>query len=426
MPLDLAYIADDFTGATDALEVLTRAGIEAELFFAPPTSEQLTARPKLRAIGLATRCRSLPPDELRAELRPLLTALTPLQPRHIHYKICSTGDSSPTLGSVGAVIDEAFATLKPTTAVPLLVAAPNLGRWCVFGNLFARYGIGTSGEIHRLDRHPAMRAHPATPMTESDLRRHFAQQTLHAIGLLDILQLAKPPGKVRAKWDQLAAKSSIILCDALNENDLKTLGRLLESLAAENAPLFSVGSSGIESALITQFGSGGTELPAIAPATGPVLVVSGSCSPVTAEQIRHAEREKNFNVISFIPNNVESHASVITEMARRLRLSQNVIVTSATESANSPFSAAALGAFYGELVKQCVEQSEVRRVCFAGGDTSSYAAQRLGLESLRVKATVTPGAPLCVASAPGRPIDGVELVFKGGQVGPPEFFELLR
>ncbi len=147
MPLDLAYIADDFTGATDALEVLMRAGVNAELFFAPPTSKQLVARPGLQAIGLATRCRSLPPDELRAELRPLLAALASLQPRHIHYKICSTGDSSPMLGSVGAVIEEVFATLQPTTAVPLLVAAPNLGRWCVFGNLFARMGSAAAARF---------------------------------------------------------------------------------------------------------------------------------------------------------------------------------------------------------------------------------------------------------------------------------------
>jgi uncharacterized protein YgbK (DUF1537 family) len=37
-------------------------------------------------------------------------------------------------------------------------------------------------------------------------------------------------------------------------------------------------------------------------------------------------------------------------------------------------------------------------------------------------AQLTPGAPLCLARAPGSPADGVEIVFKGGQVGAPEFF----
>ncbi len=423
--LDLAYIADDFTGATDALEVLTRAGVEAELFLAPPTSEQLAARPGLRAIGLATRCRSLSPDEMQTEVRPLLTALAPLRPRYIHYKICSTADSSPTLGSVGAVIEEALAMLQPSTAVPLLVAAPNLGRWCVFGNLFARYGIGSSGEIYRLDRHPAMRVHPATPMTESDLRRHFARQSSRSIGLLDILQLAKSPEKVRATWDQVAGEASIILCDALSQNDLATLGRLFESLAAEQAPLFLVGSSGVESALSMQWSLEGRELPKITPATGPVLVVSGSCSPVTVEQIRHAERLGNFQVMSFSPSDSDSKVNVLTETTRRLRLSESVIVNSAASS-SAPICAESLSAFYGDLVKQCVKQIGIRRVCFAGGDTSSHAAQLLHLESLRVRATVTPGAPLCVATAPGTALDGVELIFKGGQVGPPDFFELLR
>ncbi len=263
-------------------------------------------------------------------------------------------------------------------------------------------------------------------MTESDLRRHFAQQTSRSIGLLDILQLAKASSEVRAKWDQLAGEASIILCDALTQNDLTTLGHLFDSLAAQSAPLFSVGSSGIESALATQWRTTPTEIPAITPATGPVLVVSGSCSPVTAEQIRHAVRGNNFDVIPFAPTNLESHESIITESTRRLRLSENVIVTSSAKPASAPVSAAALGAFFGALVKQCVEQTSVRRICFAGGDTSSHAAQCLNLQSLRVMATVTPGAPLCVATAPGSALDGVELVFKGGQVGPPVFFDLLR
>ena len=34
------------------------------------------------------------------------------------------------------------------------------------------------------------------------------------------------------------------------------------------------------------------------------------------------------------------------------------------------------------------------------------------------------GAPLCLARAPGSPADGLELNFKGGQVGAPDYFAL--
>jgi uncharacterized protein YgbK (DUF1537 family) len=41
----LAFYGDDFTGSTDALEFIGRAGAKAMLFIEPPTVEQLAANP---------------------------------------------------------------------------------------------------------------------------------------------------------------------------------------------------------------------------------------------------------------------------------------------------------------------------------------------------------------------------------------------
>src|SRR6185295_9525034 len=111
---------------------------------------------------------------MEAILRPALNALQNLGAPHVHYKVCSTFDSSPKIGSIGRVIDVAVEIFKGPF-VPLLVAAPALGRYCVFGNLFAQ--LGQEGEAFRLDRHPSMGRHPVTPADESDLRLHLARQT---------------------------------------------------------------------------------------------------------------------------------------------------------------------------------------------------------------------------------------------------------
>jgi len=42
-----------------------------------------------------------------------------------------------------------------------------------------------------------------------------------------------------------------------------------------------------------------------------------------------------------------------------------------------------------------------------------------------MSAPLTPGAPVCRAHAPGSPADGREFVFKGGQVGAENYFEML-
>ena len=85
-----------------------------------------------------------------------------------------------------------------------------------------------------------------------------------------------------------------------------------------------------------------------------------------------------------------------------------------------------LGTSLGQVLRLALEQRNVRRVCIAGGDTSSYAARAMGIEALEMIAPLTPGAPLCRAFAPGSPADGCEVVFKGGQVGPENYFKIVK
>src|SRR5579862_9158812 len=125
-PLLLAFYGDDFTGSTDALEFLARAGIRAVLFIEPPTPTQLAHYPGIQAVGVAGLTRSLPTAALEAELRPAFAALRALGAEHVHYKICSTFDSSPAIGSIGRVMEVA-AKLFPAPFIPLLAAAPALG-----------------------------------------------------------------------------------------------------------------------------------------------------------------------------------------------------------------------------------------------------------------------------------------------------------
>src|ERR1700679_1002842 len=101
----LAFCGDDFAGSTDALEVLTRAGARSVLFIAPPSPERLAEYPGLQAMGIAGRSRSLSPAAMEAELRPALVALQQSGARHVHYKVCSTFDSSPAVGSIGRALE---------------------------------------------------------------------------------------------------------------------------------------------------------------------------------------------------------------------------------------------------------------------------------------------------------------------------------
>jgi 3-oxoisoapionate kinase len=431
----LTFYGDDFTGSTDALEQLTLAGVRAALFIKPPTKKQLARFKNLQAVGVAGMTRSLSLKKMKKELRPAFLKLKKLGARHVHYKVCSTFDSSPQIGSIGRVIDMAV-KIFPAPFVPLLVAAPALGRFTIFGNHFARFGIGSTGEIHRLDRHPSISRHPVTPMTEADLRLHLAKQTKKKITLFDILKISLPEKELRVALKKLFSKKpEVVLFDTLDENHLKRIGGLLDEFANAKRPLFSVGSSGIEMALTKSWNTKQLIQKAVSPVKQ-ILVGSGSCSPVTSGQIawalKHGFAEVPLDTAALA--NTKTAAIEIqraTMVAAKLLKNNRSVVIHSTKTSSDKHIAAKLknqtakilGTALGKVLRGALAQSKVQRLCIAGGDTSSFAACALGIEALEMIASLTPGAPLCRAFAPNSPADKLEVVFKGGQVGAENYFE---
>jgi uncharacterized protein YgbK (DUF1537 family) len=281
----LSFYGDDYTGSAAVMEVMTFAGLPTVLFLDVPTQAQRARFAGYRAIGIAGVARSKPPAWMEENLPRFYRALAETGAPLAHYKVCSTFDSAPHVGSIGKAIDLGAEILGGAWA-PLLVAAPELGRWQVFGQLFAV----ANGVPYRIDRHPSMARHPVTPMDEADVRLHLGRQTRRAIGLVDVLALQRGAA-ADALAGARAAGAAIVAVDGLDEQTLAAAGRLIwENRAA--AP-FVVGSQGIQYALIAYWRAVGLLARDVAvpraKARDRIAVVSGSCSPVTAAQIAHAE-----------------------------------------------------------------------------------------------------------------------------------------
>jgi uncharacterized protein YgbK (DUF1537 family) len=430
----LAFYGDDFTGSTDALEFMTRAGAKTALFIEPPTAEQLKKYPGLNAFGVAGKTRAMPPAEMEQTLLLAFEKLKQTGARHVHYKVCSTFDSSPTTGSIGKALDTGVTVFK-NKCVPLLVAAPVLGRYCMFGNLFARMGIGSNGKIYRLDRHPSMSKHPVTPADESDLRLHLGKQTAKKTGLIDILHVSGGKDMLRNEWAQVVEQGfDVALFDALYQEQLLAIGELIDE-QANTGTLFSVGSSGIEMAL-GQFWNSTNLLQPVAEwkhpgKAEPLLVIAGSCSPVAAGQIIYAKSKGFEELLLDAPavcnNDVHPVQAVIDKAIDLLNKGKHVIIHTGGagqhQAVNLP--ADKLGGALGAIARESASRSALKRIVIAGGDTSSYAARAMGIEAVEMIAPLVPGAPLCKATAPGSPVNGLEVNFKGGQVGGENYFEVL-
>ena len=448
----LAFYGDDFTGSTDALEFLTRAGIRTVLFLETPSPDRIARFSHLDAIGVAGMTRAMSPAEMTPVLKTAFDAMKALHPRHVHYKVCSTFDSSPDMGNIGTAIEVGQHVFE-NSFTPILVAAPHLGRYSAFANLYARMGIGSEGTIHRLDRHPSMSRHPITPADESDLRLHLSRQLDCQMGLIDLIDLNDTSEQLENKLNELIARGDrVIFLDALYDHHMRTIGELLDLKAQDNT-LFTVGSSGIEKALGDYWLESGavTATPQWEAPTeeAAILVLSGSCSPVTAGQIAWATAH-GFEDIPVEVTALQDPAAFIsaysTRITEHLKSGRSVILHTCMgpddprmgqtreylnglgfgETEARSETALRFGAILGQTARQVLTDHSLKRLVIAGGDTSGHVARALGIEAVEMIAPVYTGAPLCRAFSSNPPVDGMEVNLKGGQVGDETYFEVMR
>jgi uncharacterized protein YgbK (DUF1537 family) len=440
----IAWYGDDFTGSAATMEALTFAGLPAVLFFDIPRPEQLARFLGMRGIGIAGIARSKPPAWMREHLPPVFAALRASGAPLIHYKICSTFDSSPITGSIGAAIDIGLSTFG-NDWVPLVTAAPAIHRYQAFGNLFA----SVAGTGFRLDRHPTMSRHPVTPMREADLGRHLAAQTDQRSGVVDFV--AMKGGQADAVLAQRRRDGARILSlDIVDQETLAEVGRLIWT---HREPVqFVVGSQGLDYALIAHWQSRGlipvVEMPPTAGIAPHVVAVSGSCSPVTAEQIAWAEAH-GFESIRLDPALAVDERQWAAEQERGIARGLAVLsegrdpVIYTARGPNDPSVPALreavavagvsahdvndrIGDGLGRVLDRIMRTAGIDRGIIAGGDTSSHAALALGVYALTALAATVPGAALCRAHSEDPAHRDLELALKGGQMGTPDYFGRIK
>ncbi|MBT2757803.1 four-carbon acid sugar kinase family protein [Mesobacillus foraminis] len=448
----LGFYGDDFTGSTDAMEALTRNGVKTILFLQPPTESMLTDErfAAFKAIGLAGVSRALSPEKMENELTHAFDILKKANVEISHYKICSTFDSSPELGSIGRAIEVGQKVFGNKRFIPLLVGVPALHRYTIFSNHFAT----TENETYRLDRHPVMSKHPMTPMDESDLTIHLGKQTSMAIKAMNILDLDGPQEKINKI---LATKlngghSPIILFDVLDEAMLTNIGVILSEEISDE-PFFTVGSSGIEYSLAAAWKESGRleegdpQWPRLEE-SGPLMVISGSCSPVTEKQIQYALNNGfvGLKASSEGLTNSETRDEVchhlILKATDHLSKGENVVIYTAMGPSDPSITSTkkqledqgqkatdtsmSLGEQLGKICKEIMKEISLKRVLIAGGDTSGYVLKELEIFAMEMVKPITPGAPLCRAHSRSPLFNGMQINLKGGQMGGEDFFLNVR
>jgi len=423
--ISLGCIADDYTGASDLANTLTRCGLRTVQTIGVPAGD--LELPELDAVVVSLKSRSIEAGLAVSRSRAAEKWLRGHGAGHVLFKICSTFDSTDA-GNIGPVMD-ALRADSGDTIVLVTPAFPATGRTVYQGNLFV-------GSVP-LNESP-LKDHPLNPMHDSNLVRVLARQSQTHVGLVGLADIARGPDAVRARLADLSGKGfGAAIADAVFDRDLETIG----AVALEHR--LSVGASGIGLGLARALLASGkvessaTKPPSNAIVGGPAACLAGSCSQATLRQIDSAEQV--MPVLHLDPEQIMAGKG---EARRALawakgRLGDGPVLIA---SSSTPDQVAALQSRHGrDEVGHAIEQamadvaeglvaSGVRRLVIAGGETSGAVVDRLGIPGFLVGAEIAAGVP--VLRAVGAANGAMLLALKSGNFGGTEFFsdalELMR
>ena len=385
----LGCIADDFTGASDLANTLTRNGMATIQFVGTPTSN---APADCEAGVVALKIRSSASADAVAQSLDALSWLRRQGCAQYLYKYCSTFNSTPD-GNIGPVCEALVEALDVPAAV-VCPAFPTTGRTLFMGHLFVN---------DRLLSKSGMEKHPLNPMTNSDIRRWLRRQTRSEVGLTPYRVVRDGSAAIRAALEaEAAAGRRLVVVDAVVDDDLREIGK------AVAAHRFITGGSGIAIGLPDNFrnaGLLGQSAGGFGTVAGPGVVLSGSCSTASLAQVAaYIADHPGYKIDA---DAVVGGRVTVRDAFRFVmdHLDAAPIVYSTARVFDGGVGASALrqrtdrnrhSDILGDLAQQ-LTAAGVCRIVVGGGETSGAVVTALGLKSFRIGSEIDPGVPLLEA-----------------------------
>ncbi|UUD63708.1 four-carbon acid sugar kinase family protein [Pseudomonas seleniipraecipitans] len=414
MPL-IGCIADDFTGATDLASMLVRGGARTIQTIGIPARPLELA--DADALVVALKSRNLAPAEAVRQSLAALEWLREQGCQQFYFKYCSTFDSTAE-GNIGPVSD----ALLQALGSDFTVACPSFpeNRRSVFnGYLFANdVLLNESG----------MQDHPLTPMHDANLLRVLQPQTSHPVGLIDYRTLRAGVDATRQRIAALRDEGvGIAICDATDNHDLTVLGA-----ACAELPLVTAGS-GLALGMAQDWQARGLlqasgEASRLEPGWGRQAILSGSCSRATLAQIEQASALYPAFRIEAGELMARGDALVAEALAWAEQHQGPVLIYASSppeevRRVQQQFGTQQVGerieAALAAVARGLVEQQGIGQLLVAGGETSGAVVGALGIEGLRIGASIDPGVPWTqTLGQSGKPL---ALALKSGNFGSADF-----
>ncbi len=412
----LGCIADDFTGATDLAALLARSGVRVKLHINVPDIDPGATDSDAAIEIIALKCRTIDPNLAVEQCLNAFDWLKARGAKHFYWKYCSTFDSTAE-GNIGPVADALLTRLNAEQTL-YCPAFPENGRSIFMGNLFV-------GQIP-LSESP-MRDHPLTPMRDSNLMRLLEPQVKGNVGLVDRLTVARGSDAIKNQLQQLLSDGvSHTIVDAVADDDLYAIAE-----ASYQLPLLT-GGSALAMPLPALYAKAGwlsitDTSPHKESVDAPAIVLSGSCSDMTRQQVAH-----------YLTSNPGFRLDPIKLAGGGLDEAKNWLLEQTLDTAPMLYATAEPEAVAdaqeklgtqqaGELVENALAQLAVtarnqgrRRFVVAGGESSGAVTQSLAVSQLDIGAEISPGVPWTYCSSDD---SRIALSLKSGNFGAVTFFD---
>ena len=404
--MKMIVIADDFTGANDTGVQLAKKGARTEVML----NEQLSPR-RTDVLVINTESRALTPEQAGEKVKEAAAPWfdgqqdTPV----IYKKIDSTFR-----GNVGAEVAAAMAASGAQLAI-VAAAIPAAGRITVDGQCLV-HGVPLVETEFATD--------PKTPIVSSHIKTLIGLQTTLPVSELGLAQVRG--GALLTELQRLCeSERGIVVVDAENDGDLAQLAQAISALTCRYV---LVGAAGLANAL-----------PAssyLAPEQKlPVLVVAGSMSEATRQQIVFAAGEKSLGIVDIDVAALLQAGSetAMAEIARQATAVLNdrqhcVLRTCRDADARNMIDALCeqhqltrqqlgerISATLGEITLTIINQSQIGGLFLTGGDIAIAVARALKAEGYRINSEVVPCVPC--GTFVNSEIDDLPVITKAGGFG---------
>lgn len=399
-------IGDDFTGSSDLGLMLADGGMRTVQYVGTPN---VPAEPDVDAGIVALKTRSVPVKEAIEKSLEAYHWLKAQGCEQFMFKYCSTFDSTAD-GNIGQVIDalvDEIGTDKPIVLCPVF---PGAGRSIYQGHLFVNDTLLSES---------GMQNHPLTPMTDPDIRRVLAPQTVRKVGHLPLSDILKGKAHTRLLTEASAGRQ-LVVCDAVSEDNLYDIAK-----AAAHFPLIT-GGSGIALGIPANFGKTAANAANWVKSNARVLCLSGSCSIATRGQIKEHENVGG----SLLKLDADDVISGNMDAEKALSWAKGQTTLPLIYSSDDPEQVKAVQNKYGlEVAASAFENlfSEIANkasshgfgaIISAGGETSGAVVEALNADALEIGPMIDPGVPAIKVSG-----QDLVLALKSGNFGAPDFFE---